>query len=297
MLGKVKEIYEKHYKKLLAVTLTLFIVLMCTLVFWKINTGEFVSKDITLKGGLIITVQTQESLDVSKMQADLENNLGTSTTVRNIKAIDGSNLGYSFEVEKIDAEKAKSAVEQATGLKLTEGKYTIEEMSGALGSAFWSSAVKAIIIAFVFMAIVVFISFRVPVPSSAVVLCGICDVLETVAIMNLVGLKLSTAGVAALLMLIGYSVDTDILLSSRVLKRRDANTLAMTYSAIKTGTMTCGTSIAALAAIYIVSPAAVLKQIAAILLIGLILDMPNTWIQNAGILRWYLEKKSGATKT
>jgi preprotein translocase subunit SecF len=35
----------------------------------------------------------------------------------------------------------------------------------------------------------------------------------------------------------------------------------------------------------------VLKQIMTILLIGLVVDLINTWIQNAGILRWYVEKK------
>ncbi len=32
-------------------------------------------------------------------------------------------------------------------------------------------------------------------------------------------------------------------------------------------------------------------QIMTILLVGLIVDMINTWLQNVGILRWHLEKK------
>ena len=35
----------------------------------------------------------------------------------------------------------------------------------------------------------------------------------------------------------------------------------------------------------------VVKQIMIILFIGLIVDILNTWIQNVGILRWYVEKK------
>ena len=35
----------------------------------------------------------------------------------------------------------------------------------------------------------------------------------------------------------------------------------------------------------------VIRQIMVILLIGLLLDVINTWIQNAGFLRLYLERK------
>ena len=34
----------------------------------------------------------------------------------------------------------------------------------------------------------------------------------------------------------------------------------------------------------------VIRQIMTILLIGLVVDIINTWIQNAGLLLWYVEK-------
>lgn len=70
------------------------------------------------------------------------------------------------------------------------------------------------------MAIVVFIVFRQVVVSLLVVLCALADILTAAASMNLTGVQLSLGTVAALLMLIGYSVDTDILLTMRVLKRK-----------------------------------------------------------------------------
>jgi len=50
-------------------------------------------------------------------------------------------------------------------------------------------------------------------------------------------MKLSTAGIAAFLMLIGYSVDTDILLSSHLLKRKEGGMWVRLHSAFKTGIM------------------------------------------------------------
>ena len=109
--------------------------------------------------------------------------------------------------------------------------------------------------------------------------------------MNLIGMKLSTGGIAALLMLIGYSVDTDIMLSTRVLKRKEGSIKERIRNSIKTGLTMQLTAMAALSALLILTQAAILKQIASILIIGLALDIANTWIQNTGILRWYAERK------
>ena len=111
------------------------------------------------------------------------------------------------------------------------------------------------------------------------------------ALMNILSIKLSTAGVAALLMLLGYSVDTNILLSTRMIKRKDLEKNERLYSAIRTGLTMAATTITALSVVFILTPSAVLRQITLILIFGLMLDMLNTWIQNAGLLRWYMERK------
>jgi preprotein translocase subunit SecF len=169
--------------------------------------------------------------------------------------------------------------------------YTIEQTGPALGSSFFRAAISATLIAFVLMSIVVFLFFKTFVPSTAVIVCAICDILETLAIFNLTGAKLTTAGVAAFLMLIGYSVDTDMLLTTRVLKRREGTVMSRIYSAIGTGLTMTMTTIAAVVVALIFINSEVIRQIMTIILIGLLLDIVNTWIQNVGIVRLYIEHK------
>jgi len=109
--------------------------------------------------------------------------------------------------------------------------------------------------------------------------------------MNLLGIKLSTASVAALLMLLGYSVDSNILLSVRVIKRKAGTVAERIAKAIKTGVTMSITTLIALSTIYFITPSRILQQIAIVLILGLIFDFINTWIQNAAILRWWLGKK------
>jgi preprotein translocase subunit SecF len=128
-------------------------------------------------------------------------------------------------------------------------------------------------------------------PSAAVILAAFSDIVVTLAIVNMMGVKLSTAGIAAFLMLIGYSVDTDILLSTRVLKRTNGTIYERLIGSFKTGMTMSLTSFVAATVSYFVTQSATIKQIMLIIIIGLLADMLFTWLQNAGIVRWYAETR------
>ena len=161
-------------------------------------------------------------------------------------------------------------------------------------------AIQALVISFIGMAIVVFLLFRSLVPSFAVILSAFSDIIIAAAFMRVAGIELSLGTLAALLMLIGYSVDSDILLTNRVLKRR--GTVEEKVSrAIQTGSYNdqhnpcsaCG-HVHSLDLLYLIIPSftqiTLLSQISIVLIAGLFADIMNTWLLNTGILRWYAMK-------
>ena len=137
-------------------------------------------------------------------------------------------------------------------------------------------------------------SGREPVPSVAIILAALCDILIALGGMSILHIPLSIASVGALLMLIGYSVDTDILLTTRLLKRREGTVDERARNAMHTGlTMSCA-AIAAMGILYIVTviimpEATTLSNISAVLVIGLIGDILSTWLMNLGILKTYID--------
>ena len=141
------------------------------------------------------------------------------------------------------------------------------------------------------MSLVVFITFRNVVASSFVILAAASDIISTLAVISFLGVQLSTAGIAAFLMLIGYSVDTDILLTTRVLKRKEGTVKERIGNAARTGLTMSLTSLAAVLAAYFFSSSDTIQQIMLVISIGLIFDIIYTWLQNATILRLYLERK------
>jgi preprotein translocase subunit SecF len=117
----------------------------------------------------------------------------------------------------------------------------------------------------------------------------------TAASMNIAGIPLSLGTLAALLMLIGYSVDSDILLTNRVLKRQGKLNEKLT-GAFRTGMIMTSTTLAAALAMFVVAwfgSVLILMEISAVLLIGLVFDVMNTWLTNVGILKWYILKGGG----
>ena len=144
------------------------------------------------------------------------------------------------------------------------------------------------------MAITVFIVFREPVPSVAIILAALCDILIALGGMSIFKIPLSIASVGALLMLIGYSVDTDILLTTRLLKRREGTVEERAKNAMYTGLTMSFAAIAAMGILYVVTKiimpeATTLSNISAVLVIGLIGDILSTWLMNLGILKTYID--------
>ncbi|MFA6023148.1 MAG: hypothetical protein WC781_03610 [Candidatus Pacearchaeota archaeon] len=151
---------------------------------------------------------------------------------------------------------------------------------------------QAFIITFIVLAIIMYCSIRYSIPGFAVILCGFTDLFMTLVVVNLLGIEVSTAGIVAFLMLIGYSVDTDILLTTRVLKRKGDSINHRIFGSFKTGiTMTLTSiSVVIIGLIITASFSDTLRQIFTILFIGLCFDIFNTWITNVLIIKWYAEK-------
>jgi len=180
--------------------------------------------------------------------------------------------------------------------KYPNATVSIQYMGPTLGSDLRAQAVRALIYAFIGMAIVVFIVFRIPYPTIAVIFSASSDIAITAFLMYLLGIKLTLGTIAALLILIGYSVDSNILLTTKCLKRRGEINERI-RNAMKTGLTMTSTTIAAMIVMFIVCiQTPILKDMAAVIVLGLCADLMNTWMFNAGILKWYLLRESSKKK-
>ena len=286
-----KNWHDKNYKLLLLIPAVLLVFSFVYMGIFYSNHGDFIRKDISLTGGTSITIY--ERVDLISLEQDLSEKL-EDLNLREIYDLTTREQKAVIVETTTNGETTKQILEEYFDFDLIEGENTDFEFTGSsLSKSFYRQLLFAILIAFIFMAIVVFIIFRTAIPSAAVIISAFSDILMTLVFVNVLGIKFSTAGIVALLMLIGYSVDTDILLTTRILKRKEGHLNKRIFGAFKTGlTMTLTSLLAMLIALFVVkSFSFVLTQIFTVLVIGLGFDLLNTWITNVSILKWYAIKK------
>jgi preprotein translocase subunit SecF len=289
-----KSWYDKYYKYFLFIPVIVTVLSIIYLVSFNSQNGDIILKDVTLTGGTTITVFDPE-VSITHLQTSLQNQF-SDIKLREISDFrTRQQKGFILETQA-GVEDIQLALESVLGYELTQDNSSVEFSGAALSQGFYHQLRFAIILAFIFMAIVVFVIFRTFVPSLAVILAAFSDIVMTVAVIDYMQIPLSIAGVVAFLLLIGYSVDTDILLTTRMIKKREGTINERLFGAFKTGLTMTLTSIAAIlvALIVVYNSSEVLRQMFTILLIGLGFDLFNTWFANASILKWYAERKENS---
>ncbi|MEK6760770.1 MAG: hypothetical protein AABX93_02490 [Nanoarchaeota archaeon] len=283
-----KNWYDKSYKLLLILPLLLLSFSFVYLYFFYTNHGDIVYKDVSITGGTTITVF--EKIDVGDLEENLRQKfpdvlINSLTDLRS-----GEQTGFIVETTA-SVEELQKSLEEYLDYKLNSENSSIEFTGAALSSNFYKQLRLAMIISFALMAIVVFLIFRTPIRSLSIILAGFADIIMTIVVVDILGLRLSIGGIVALLMLIGYSVDVDIMLTTRVVREKTGTLNHRIFEAFKTGITMTLTAIAAVgvALIFTHSLSPTLSQMFTILLIGLCFDIFNCWITNASLLKWYAE--------
>jgi preprotein translocase subunit SecF len=271
-------------RQLMVVPLVVLAVALLVIAGWYVTTGAPVSPDVEFTGGVELQVENGSEAEIRDAYDR------PITSIRAVRDRGGGSGGHivTFQsgpnVPPVNATELTNTAE-ANGFDVQ----SVQETSPSFGASTQRLAFIGIGAAFVGMAIMIFILFRSPIPCLAVVLSAFSDIVVPVAIMNLVGIKLSLGTVAALLMLIGYSVDSDILLTNQVLRRRGAF-YESTYRAMRTGVTMTLTSLAAMSVMAIVATffgVDLLAAVGTVLALGLATDLMNTYLFNVGLLRWY----------
>lgn len=286
---KLERFYEKNYKKVLVIPYLLLIIAIIFLGIQYANNGEFIERDITLKGGTSITIY-KEGIDFKEIEGLLKEEFG-DVNVRGLNDFSSrKNIGVIVEFSDIEENIVKDFLKEK--IDFDEEDYSSETTGSKFGEGFYKGLLITILFAFLFMAIVVFITFRTFIPSIAVISAAIIDLVVALAIISALNFKLTSAGIVAFLLVIGYSIDTDILLTTSLLKRKEEPMYERLEKSIKTGLTMTITTIVALTVGSIFSTSFVLQQMFTIIVIALIIDIIATYLANAPILIWYCKKKN-----
>ena len=290
---KGKSWYDKYYKLLMLGPVLLLIICLVYLGMFYSTHHDFILKDVSLSGGTTVTINSNSGVNFDTLESELTKKYNDLNFRRLTDMRSGEALALVIE-SPLEPEQLKKDIASIVGFELTSDNSSIEFTGSSLSGNFYQQLIIALIVAFFLMSVVIFILFRTFIPSIAVIFAAFSDIVMPLALIDYLGIKLSAAGIAAFLMLVGYSVDTDILLTTRAIKTHEGYLNSRIFRAFKTGILMTSTALfAVLPAFFIVTglPES-FRQIFLILALGLFADIINTWLTNAGIIKWYCEVKN-----
>ncbi len=281
---EIPEIDYTRYtnRQLVAVPLAVLAVALMILGGWYLVFGTPVVLGIEFAGGSELTVET--STDRADIPDAFEEE--PESVQANQATDDQYILQFASDDQQALSEQAESNLEPAGEASIVQ---SVTSTSASFGAALQQTALFGVAFAFIGMSLIAFIAFRTFVPSIAIVISAFSDIVIPLAFMNLAGIPLTLGTVAALLLLIGYSVDSDILLNNHIL-RRSGDFYESTHRAMRTGVTMTVTSMVAMLVMAISAwffGIGLLTNIGLILFVGLAADLMNTYMLNLSLLRWY----------
>ncbi|MEM3408189.1 MAG: hypothetical protein QXW80_02420 [Candidatus Micrarchaeia archaeon] len=188
----------------------------------------------------------------------------------------------------------KDRLISALSSSISNSDMKLEEVSPALSRLFVSKVLNIALISALLAIVVVFLIFRTFIPSFAVLVGATSDIIMALGAMAFFGIPLTLASFVTLMTLAALSLDTDMMLTIKTVKRREGTPRERAYDAFRTGFAMTTTVIVAFAILMFLGMYTHIPtyyQIGSVAVAGLIGDLIATWCLNSVLILWYLEGK------
>ncbi len=244
---------------------------------------------------------TQANVDNLQGQVlDAARTTVNTATGSSLKATDATAAVTEAENAVADARSQyREALLQAVNGVVKADSVLVREVGSSLSVFFFSKLQNVVILSLILLAIIVFVMFRSIGPALAVMIGPLVDIILAAGAMSLLQIPWNLASVAAMLMLLGFSLDSYTMLTVRILKRVEDTPAARAFEATKTAFLMNAaqvTGFGVLAAVAIVLQVPTYYQIGVVATIGGLADFLTTWFGNAPLLLWMNERKSRKNK-
>ncbi|MEM2265585.1 MAG: MMPL family transporter [Candidatus Hadarchaeales archaeon] len=275
--------YHLHHwstRKMLLPPLLLALFFLCCLLV----RGIPLSRDF--RGGTLIQVRGMEGYPaLAEVKGTVEGLLGGKVEVKLTSY--GGLYGLDIEADNMDLpQEVRENLRRALAdeLGISENQVVVYNMGSILTSLSKKQARNALLVAPLFMILIVFLNFRSLRAGGGIVGTVWLNVFDALGCMSLLGVELSIGSMAGLLMLLGYSDDTNVLLVTAVEKGVGGSPRERAATAMRTGLLVNGTTFLVLLFVNLFTTSKLVDELTFPLLTGMVFDAVNTWFLNAALV-------------
>lgn len=225
---KLDEIYmsliEKHYKKIFVISIILSIIAVTYLIYRVLAFNSLVGLSVEVSGGYLVTFPK------------LINESEIETILRDLK-ITNYNLyssGGNLYIETASKD-IKLFLEVLKERGISEDYITVQEFSSYIGSLVLNQLITLFIISTILVSFFIIIRFRKKQPVLGILLVLFWDIVFTLALINIFNLRLGFIGIVALLGILGFAIDNNIVLATNVFQEKDLDFNSRIKISLKVG--------------------------------------------------------------
>ena len=200
--------FNKYYNQFNILSVSLVLISLCFLIFKGLNFG------IDFKGGTLIELRSNDSkINVSSLRDNLSQmNLG-DISVKNF----GNEIDFLIKFENSDnknvIEEIRTNLDKSFGNNFSFRR--VENVGPKVSAELLRSGVIAISVALALMLIYIWIRFEWQFSLGAI-LALFHDVIVTLGLFSLLGLEINLSIIAAVLTIVGYSMNDTVVIFDRV---------------------------------------------------------------------------------
>ncbi|MCL4376013.1 hypothetical protein M1558_00785 [Candidatus Parvarchaeota archaeon] len=292
-IDNVVDYYLRNYRKMIFIPI-IFVIFFASFIGYYYHVhGEIVNEGISLAGGTNIIISTNQSVSPTLIASSLGTDLKQAVTVSVVKApFTNTITGYSITVGKnVNTTLLESSLSKILKIPVNGKDSSIDYVSATLAQSSLYSSFILLGIAFILVAAVSLFYFRSVWQAFSNVISIISDIINIVGVLDIIGFSFSTASIAGILMIMGYSADRNIILATNILKREEASMRYRLTRTIKTSLTMDAAALVTFLILFLGTTNSTLHEIAIILIIGVIFDDFTVWILNGSTQLYGLKYK------
>ena len=292
-IDNVVDYYLRNYRKMMFIPIIFVVIFAASIGYYYHVHGELVNEGISLAGGTNIIISTNQSVSPSLIASSLGTDLNQPVTVSVVKApFSNAVTGYSITVGKdVNTSLLTADLSKILNIPVNSQDSSINFVSATLAQSSLLSSLILLGIAFVLVAAVSLFYFRSVWQAFSNVISIISDIINIIGVLDIIGFNFSTASIAGLLMIMGYSADRNIILATNILKRSEASMRYRLVKTIKTSLTMDAAALVTFLILFLGTTNSTLHEIAIILVIGVIFDDFTVWILNGSTQLYGLKYK------
>ncbi|BBL45492.1 preprotein translocase subunit SecF [Nanobdella aerobiophila] len=285
ILEKLLSSIEKNYKKFILISIVLFLLFGSILLYNSFKNGYIINKSITISGGYITLINNNHITNTEIY------NILNQMNISKYVLYNTPNIIYIESKNQINETELVNLINSEYNIQLSPSDISIQQYSSIVGNLIFNQFAQFVIIVMMLSGFIIFLAYRISNVTLNIISTIAFDILGLLTVLSLTGYPIGANGFIAMLMILGFAIDNNVVLSTNIVKEKEKTFLERIKMSFRVGMAMEIIALYALIILYLIVPEPSVKEFSLVLSIGIIFDLLYYLIGNIPIYKYFEHRK------